>query len=913
MVERASVLNAHVISQKRVAPSPSPSPPSSASALSAPPSSLAAAAAASSPSAQQGGGDVFSLDVEVLLSAPPGGDAGTVYADVALPGGRHVTARGDAILPPASDLLSRPGREFAARLTLDVPVDAVELWWPVGYGAQPLYNLTVAFKPKGDDCGGGGGDDDDDASFFQGAAPAPPGADASLAESSTDPLLRAAALSKLPYPAGGACTAARRRVGFRTIELVEAPAKQAAAGDLRASWTSPLDASKWPAWYRADENWATIDGQWQYLGESPVFWGPSQPTFGGYDFTWPPPGLTTPPTVADPSAPGGRRVAKASDGDGEAFYFRVNGVPVYSKGSNVIPLSVLPVNVTAAIITRTLDMAAATHQNTMVRRAGAVAASWPSVVLLLLFAPSSFRSADTFLPSLKQKNKHEKNKTRNGRDDAKNSTNTKQQRQHTKMNTTARVGRRLLHARLLPRRARRARHARLAGEWLSGGGDRRLPASFSPSSPNTTTSAHPHEITPTTTHALKETPFACNTYPASMPNFLENVRQEVRQAVRRLGSHASTALFGGNNEVEASLSWYTNTRANAPLYVSEYNELFIRTIGGVMKELAPATTYLDSSPSSGLAQRPSPGSSATGDEGTLAVKRWAQPQDPRFGDIHFYNYEMDCEDWRSFPNTKFVSEFGWQSPPTLDTFAEATDRALGDWAFGDFAATNNTMLEFRQRHQNGLNEILAQIKKHYRVPARWSVEGDEPASLRLLQSYFWLSSAQQAACYSTGLGAWRRMRSEPSSLTMGVLCEFCGFFVVFFAARSLSLSRALSLSPARSLSLPRARSLSRALSLSPPPSCSRADALCLALSPSSPPPKNHIQKKLIPNTPWKNPKKTQQPQTGSSTTSGPATLGPATTGAAAGSRSTTPSSASSPPWWRRWLPTRKRARSRCFT
>lgn len=30
-------------------------------------------------------------------------------------------------------------------------------------------------------------------------------------------------------------------------------------------------------------------------------------------------------------------------------------------------------------------------------------------------------------------------------------------------------------------------------------------------------------------------------------------------------------------------------------------------------------------------------------------KRWGDPNDPNFGDMHFYDYDMDCEDAEAYP------------------------------------------------------------------------------------------------------------------------------------------------------------------------------------------------------------------------------------------------------------------------
>ncbi len=53
---------------------------------------------------------------------------------------------------------------------------------------------------------------------------------------------------------------------------------------------------------------------------------------------------------------------------------------------------------------------------------------------------------------------------------------------------------------------------------------------------------------------------------------------EVQYHAARLSSHPSVVLWGGNNENEASFTWFQETLANPPLYAVDYSVLFVDTI-----------------------------------------------------------------------------------------------------------------------------------------------------------------------------------------------------------------------------------------------------------------------------------------------------------------------------------------------
>jgi beta-mannosidase len=52
-----------------------------------------------------------------------------------------------------------------------------------------------------------------------------------------------------------------------------------------------------------------------------------------------------------------------SDIEGESFYFKVNGVPIYMKGANLVPLHILPNNVSKAAIHDLMQYALQSNMN----------------------------------------------------------------------------------------------------------------------------------------------------------------------------------------------------------------------------------------------------------------------------------------------------------------------------------------------------------------------------------------------------------------------------------------------------------------------------------------------------------------------------------------------------------------------
>jgi beta-mannosidase len=177
-------------------------------------------------------------------------------------------------------------------------------------------------------------------------------------------------------------------------------------------------------------------------------------------------------------------------------------------------------------------------------------------------------------------------------------------------------------------------------------------------------------------------------------------------------------------------------------------KLYVDTVlPAVASADADGRPVVDSSPSNGLlSTRP-------------YVKRWGDTQAGSWGDIHYYNYEADCEDPSSYPPARFVSEHGFLAWPALSQYANVSVPA--DWS------RDSAFSHFRLRHAGGTAQAEAMMRRHFRVPRATAFSGGR-SQARLFDDWLWLTQAQQARCYETAFTRWRLDRAS-SAGTMGIL------------------------------------------------------------------------------------------------------------------------------------------------
>lgn len=245
----------------------------------------------------------------------------------------------------------------------------------------------------------------------------------------------------------------------------------------------------------------------------------------------------------------------------------------------------------------------------------------------------------------------------------------------------------------------------------------------------------------------QEAMLACAMYPANK-HFLDNVREEIREHATRLSSFASIAIWGGNNENEAALNWFKETRDHRESFIADYVALYLGTIHhelvSVLKEPRP---FVHSSPSNGI----------RGMDAETISPVWGSVSDGSRQDVHFYDYINDCLDEDHYPKARFVSEYGYQSWPSTRAWARAaSDDEEGDWSI------DGELPEWRQHHDDGKEQMLKTIERQTGLPMRGT---DRQRFIAMM----YLSQVSQARCLRSQTESHLRNAGRESIATAGAL------------------------------------------------------------------------------------------------------------------------------------------------
>ena len=147
--------------------------------------------------------------------------------------------------------------------------------------------------------------------------------------------------------------------------------------------------------------------------------------------------------------------------------------------------------------------------------------------------------------------------------------------------------------------------------------------------------------------------FACAMFPGDEA-FLDNVKHEAIDNVKRLRNHPSMGLWCGNNEILAAWKGWGWEKAemdknpeNAAKIWKAYEDIFHKVLPDVVAEYDPQRSYWSSSPSSG------PGI----------------PADLKNGDEHYWMVWWGKAPFQTYAThlPRFMSEYGFQSFPEIAT------------------------------------------------------------------------------------------------------------------------------------------------------------------------------------------------------------------------------------------------------
>jgi beta-mannosidase len=211
--------------------------------------------------------------------------------------------------------------------------------------------------------------------------------------------------------------------------------------------------------------------------------------------------------------------------------------------------------------------------------------------------------------------------------------------------------------------------------------------------------------------------YSCSIYPLDDPQFLENVRIETVENVRRLRHRASLALWCGNNEMEQGWAEWHWDRPELQALKAAYDRFFHHTLAAWCAAEDPDHAYWPSSPSSDTP--------------------FEAPNGQIQGDAHYWDVWHGRKPFTAYRKQypRFMSEFGFQALPPLATIRTYADEA--DWNMTSY------IMDRHQKNDSGNSLMVGQMLDTFRMPKDF-------------ESLVYLSMVLQAEGIRYGVEHWRR-------------------------------------------------------------------------------------------------------------------------------------------------------------
>ncbi|HEX3053062.1 MAG TPA: hypothetical protein VHP83_20555, partial [Aggregatilineaceae bacterium] len=211
--------------------------------------------------------------------------------------------------------------------------------------------------------------------------------------------------------------------------------------------------------------------------------------------------------------------------------------------------------------------------------------------------------------------------------------------------------------------------------------------------------------------------FACAAYPSFDQDFMETVKHEIEDNVRRTRHHPSLALWCGNNELEQGL--IQDEWSERSMSWSDYAKLFDQLIPDIVARLDPDTCYWPSSAHSPKGNRLDFNNQHWGDAHVWDVWHGLKP----------FEYYRTCYH-------RFNSEFGFQSfpePRTVYSYTEPHERNITSY-----------VMEWHQRSGPGNRIIIQYLLEWFRMATSF-------------ENTLWLTQILQGMAMRYAVEHWRRI------------------------------------------------------------------------------------------------------------------------------------------------------------